>query len=120
MGNVFTKINFKSDLWAILLILIVSIFGYLSLLQRGFFSMHDDIQILRVFEMQSCFKDLQIPCRWVPDMGAQYGHPVFNYHPVLPYYFGMIFRLFKIGFIDTIKILFFIWLFLPSVFAYFS
>lgn len=77
-----------------------------NLLRPGFFPMQDDLQVFRVFEMDKCFADLQIPCRWVPDAGYQYGYPQFNYYPPLPYYFGA--ALHRVGFqyIDTVKILF--------------
>ncbi len=38
--------------------------------------------------MDRCFKDGQIPCRWVPGLENFYGSPIFNYLPPLPYYFG--------------------------------
>ena len=76
------------------------------LLQPGFFTMQDDLQAFRVYEMDKCFDDFQIPCRWVPDPGYQYGYPQFNYYPPLPYYIGA--GLHRIGFqyIDSVKILF--------------
>jgi hypothetical protein len=40
--------------------------------------------------MVKCISDLQVPCRWVPDLGAGYGYPLFNYYGPLPYYFGAI------------------------------
>ncbi|MBU1032095.1 hypothetical protein KKE03_04230, partial [Patescibacteria group bacterium] len=53
-----------------------------------YFIHHDDVQVIRVYEMDKCFKDGQIPCRWVPDLGGLYGYPIFNYYAPLPYYFG--------------------------------
>lgn len=53
-----------------------------------YFTHHDDVQIIRIFEMNKCFLDHQIPCRWVPDLGGLYGYPIFNYYAPLPYYFG--------------------------------
>lgn len=53
-----------------------------------YFSHHDDVQIIRIFEMTKCLQDLQIPCRWVPDLGGEYGYPIFNYYGPLAYYFG--------------------------------
>ncbi len=38
--------------------------------------------------MDRCFKDSQIPCRWIPGQENFYGSPLFNYLPPLPYYFG--------------------------------
>lgn len=38
--------------------------------------------------MDQCFKDKQIPCRWIPNLDQQYGSPRFNYQAPLPYYIG--------------------------------
>ena len=99
-----------------ILILIVLIFPtYSKLLQSGFFSMQDDLQAFRVYEMDKCYTDLQIPCRWVPDAGYQYGYPQFNFYPPLPYYIGA--GLHRIGFqyIDSVKILFILGYILSAV-----
>ncbi len=53
-----------------------------------YFSHHDDVQVIRLYEMSKCFADNQIPCRWVPDLGGLYGYPLFNYYAPLAYYFG--------------------------------
>lgn len=49
---------------------------------------HFDVEVARLKQMNRCFDDLQIPCRWTPDLGLGYGSPTFNYLPPLPYYFG--------------------------------
>lgn len=70
--------------------------------------MHDDLQIGRLYEMDLCFRDGQIPCRWVPDMGYGYGYPLFNYYPPLPYYFGELVHAAGFSFIDSTKAMFMI------------
>src|SRR3989344_1329333 len=77
-----------------------------GLIGEGYFNMHDDLQMMRQLEMEKCFLDLQIPCRWVPDMGYGYGYPLFNYYPPLPYLIGQVVRLAGFSFVDTAKILF--------------
>lgn len=47
-----------------------------------------NIQVMRLYEMDSCFRDGQIPCRWVPGLENFYGSPKFNYSAPLSYYFG--------------------------------
>ena len=108
---------FKENFTLVLLVLIPILAGN-YLLKPGYFSMHDDIQVMRLYEMEKCFKDGQIPCRWVPDMGAGFGHPLFNYHPVFPYYAGMILRLFNLSFVDISKLLFLFSLIFSSLFMY--
>lgn len=77
-----------------------------DLFKRGYFSIHDDLQVSRLYEMDLCFRDGQIPCRWVPDMGYGYGYPLFNYYPPLPYYFGELFYQIGFSFLDSTKIMF--------------
>jgi hypothetical protein len=65
--------------------------------------MHDDMQAMRLLQMDKCVKDGQIPCRWVPDMGYGYGYPQFNYYAPLPYYLMEVFHLVGLGFLDSVK-----------------
>ncbi|MEK9200600.1 MAG: hypothetical protein AAB909_01365, partial [Patescibacteria group bacterium] len=91
----------KKDL-LILLILIIPSFAVL--LQKGYFSMHDDLQSMRQYQQDLCFSDGQIPCRWVPDMGYGYGYPLFNFYPPLPYLVGQPLRALGLQYIDVVKI----------------
>lgn len=91
--------------------LVVVFLGVLAgriLLTPGYFNMHDDLQMMRQLEMEKCFKDGQIPCRWVPDMGYGYGFPLFNYYPPLPYLVGQVIRILGFSFVDTAKLTFFL------------
>lgn len=83
----------------------------------GFFSHHDDLQVMRIFEMRKCIEDLQIPCRWVPDMGYGNGYPLFNYYGVFPYYLAAL-SSYIVGFLASAKLLFAIPLFLGAVSMY--
>lgn len=71
-----------------------------------YFSHHDDVQIIRLYEMDKCIKDGQIPCRWVPDLGGLYGYPLFNYYAPLPYYFGELTYLMSLNLIFSSKVMF--------------
>ncbi|MBI1863898.1 hypothetical protein HYS03_01680 [Candidatus Woesebacteria bacterium] len=92
--------------WPQIVVIVLSILAFRTLIGSGYFNMHDDLQMMRQLEMEKCFKDLQIPCRWVPDMGFGYGFPLFNYYPPLPYLTGEVVRIFGFSFVDTVKILF--------------
>ncbi len=94
---------------------LVLIFITLPLFNPGYFPHHDDLQVMRIYEMRICFEDLQIPCRWVPDMGYGNGYPLFNYYGVLAYYIGG-YLSYLLGFLGAAKALFFI----PLVLAGFS
>lgn len=102
-----TFLKFFKNNFAILLVIIAGVLASRSLLfQSGYFNMHDDLQMMRQLEMEKCFFDLQIPCRWVPDMGYGYGFPLFNFYPPLPYLVGQVFRVLQFSFVDTVKIVF--------------
>lgn len=112
-----TPSGLKKKIPLLLVILVALLVGW-NLLRPGYFSMHDDVQVMRLYQMEKCLKDGQIPCRWVPDMGAGYGHPLYNYHPVFAYYLGMFFRLTGLSLVWTTKILFFLTYLLSALFMY--
>jgi len=95
---------FKKTGFFLLLVFLLPFFSYKSLLRPGYFPMHDDIQVIRVFEMDKCFRDGQLPCRFVPDMGYGYGYPQFIYYSPLPYYVMEIIHFLGFQFIDSVKI----------------
>lgn len=72
----------------LLLIILFSFLIALPLFRQGYITHHDDMHFIRVYEMRRCFDDLQIPCRWNPDMAYGYGQPMFNYYSVFIYYLG--------------------------------
>ncbi len=92
--------------WPFLVGLILSSVLLWPLIWAPYFTHHDDVQIVRLFEMSRCFIDLQIPCRWVPDLGGLYGYPLFNYYGPLPYYFGEVIYLLTNSLLFSFKIMF--------------
>ncbi len=75
-----------------------------ALLRPGFYDTHDGLlNVHRLFEFEKCLADGQIPCRWVPDMGAGYGYPLFNFYPPLPTAVAEGFRLLGASLLDAIK-----------------
>lgn len=89
-----------------LLLLLVTLPTFISLIRPGFYSMQDDLQAFRLHQMDKCFQDGQIPCRWVPDMGYGYGYPQFEFYSPSVFYIGEIIHLLGFQFIDVVKILF--------------
>ncbi|MBI5123506.1 hypothetical protein HZA75_06635 [Candidatus Roizmanbacteria bacterium] len=80
--------NKLKNLWPYLIIII---FVYLIVRQffiPGFFPIHDDTQVARVFEMHKSLLDGMLPVRWVADLGYGYGYPIFNFYAPLAYYVG--------------------------------
>lgn len=71
-----------------------------------YFTHHDDVQAIRIYEMSKCLKDHQIPCRWVPDLGNGFGLPIFNYYAPVAYYVGGLFYLIFNNLILSTKLIF--------------
>lgn len=100
----------------VFLILVFTFPVVANILRPGYFAMHDDMQAMRQLQMDKCFSDWQIPCRFVPDLGYGYGYPLFNYYPPMPYLLGEVFVKLGFSFLNTIKIVFFL-AFLVSAFT---
>lgn len=81
-------ISFLKKYYAIFLIIFLSFWAVKPLFVPGFFPMHDDTQVARVFEMGKALADGMFPVRWVSDLGYGYGYPIFNFYAPLAYYFG--------------------------------
>jgi hypothetical protein len=76
------KINFNVLLflvWDLLLILIITLPAFISLLKPGYFSMHDDQHIVRLFLLEQGVKQGYFFPRWVDGLGFGYGYPLFNF-----------------------------------------
>jgi len=87
--------------------LIISFLTILGLIFPGYYPMHDDLQVMRIFQLEKCFADGQIPCRWVSDMAFGYGQALFNFYSATPYYLGVLIRIIlPISILDTVKLLF--------------
>lgn len=99
------KTTILSKFWPYLLIFALSFLTALPLFHQGYFTHQDDLQVMRIFEMRKCLIDVQIPCRWVPDMGFGNGYPLFNFYGVPPYYLGALLS-FVIGYVGAAKALF--------------
>lgn len=98
---------FKSEhFFPLLLLVAIGLLAGRGLIGAGYFNMHDDLQMMRLLQLEKCFLDLQIPCRWVPDMGYGFGFPLFNYYPPLPYLIGEMMRIIGFSFVDAIKAVF--------------
>lgn len=88
------------------------------LFSAPFFTSHDDVQVIRLYEMDKCFKDGQIPCRWVPDLGGLYGYPLFNYYAPLPYYFGELIYFITHSLLISVKVMFIVAFLASYIFMY--
>ncbi|HKZ34976.1 MAG TPA: 6-pyruvoyl-tetrahydropterin synthase-related protein [Patescibacteria group bacterium] len=95
----------RSVFW-FLIVLVFSLIAIIPLTKSGFYPHHDDIHIIRLYEMHQCFVDLQLPCRWVPDLGGLYGYPLFLFYGPFPYYVGEFLYLLSGSLLLSVKLLF--------------
>lgn len=95
----------KKQLFFLILLLILSIPSILPLLSSGFFPIHDDTQVVRVYEMKEALVDGAFPVRWVEDLGYGYGYPIFNFYAPLAYYIGAFFNLIGFDSLTATKIM---------------
>jgi len=104
--KLFRRLSSSRDFWPLVLVIGLGLLAGRGLIGTGYLNMHDDLQMMRQLQMEKCFLDGQIPCRWVPDMGYGFGYPLFNFYPPLPYLVGEGIRLMGFAFTETVKILF--------------
>lgn len=97
-------VQFLKRYWAVLIVLGLCFWAAKALLSPGFFSIHDDEQIARLFELDMSLKAGQIPPRWVENLGFGYGYPLFNFYPPFVYYLGEIFHTMGFSFINSTKL----------------
>lgn len=105
--------------FGIVCVLTLSIFAILPLFNQGFFPMHDDTQVARVFEMGKALRDGMFPVRWVPDLGYGYGYPIFNFYAPLAYYVGGVFNVAGFDALIATKMMMGLGIILSGIFMYF-
>ncbi len=98
----FQKVN--KNIIFILSVVVVSLIACIPLFHPGFFPMHDNEQIGRLFALDNALKAGQFPVRIIQDLGFGYGYLLFNFYPPLVYYFGEIFKILSFSYIDSMKI----------------
>lgn len=101
-----------------ILALLLPLGAILPLFHPGFFTIHDDQQIARLFDLTKVFSSGIFPPRWVPDLGFGYGYPLFDFYPPLVYYIGFIFHRIGFSLIDATKLVVATGFILSSLFMY--
>jgi len=91
---------------ALAFILLLSYRVWQPLTSGGYFQMHDDAPAAFIYEMDRCFQDGQIPCRWAQDLAAGSGAPLFNLQAPLAYYAGELIHVAGFSMLASVKITF--------------
>jgi len=100
------------------IILVASIILSAPLAKPGLYTIHDDQQVARLFVLDEALRAGQFPVRWVDQLGFGFGYPLFVFYPPLVYAIGELFHLVGFGFIESIKIVFFLSIFLSGISMY--
>lgn len=107
----------KQNIFLIIAILI-TIFAIMPLFNPGFFPIHDDEQVGRLFELNYSLESGHFPPRISQNLGFGYGYPFFNFYPSFVYYVAQIFVFLGFGYIVSIKLMIALGFILSSVFMY--
>ncbi len=102
----------------LIIVLFLSFWAIKPLFSPGFFPMHDDTQVARVFEMHKSLNDGMFPVRWVEDLGYGYGYPIFNFYAPLAYYIGGFFMFLGFNALLATKIMIGLGIVLSGIFMY--
>lgn len=97
--------RFLYNNWDLLIICILILLVLKPLFVPGFFSMHDDEQIGRLYELHQNVLVGHIPPRISQNLGFGYGYPLFNFYPPFIYYVGELFVLMGFSLIVSTKIM---------------
>jgi hypothetical protein len=102
-----------------LLILILLIFALLPLLNKYHIFGHDTFfNVIRLTQIDRCFKEGLYSARWAPDFSNGYGYPIFNFISPFVYYIGEIFVLLGLNFINSVKGVYILGFILSGIFMY--
>src|SRR5579859_6528454 len=101
-----------------LIILILLVFTLSPLFVPGWFSIHDDEQIGRLFELSKDVVTGQLPPRLAQDLGFGFDYPLFNFYPSFIYYIAELFHLFGFGYIGSTKLMIGLGFLLAGIFMY--
>ena len=88
-----------------IIILVFSLVAILPLFHAGFFPIHDNTQVARVYEMTKGLSDGMFPVRWSQGLGYGFGYPIFNFYDPLSYYAGGLMGLFGVDALSSTKLI---------------
>lgn len=111
--------NLKFHLSILIFFLLLTFLIGRPLLLEGFYESHDGIfHLARIAAVINGFRNGNFLIRWVPYFNQGYGHPVFIFKYPLPNYIGAFFYFLGFSLFDSLKIIFFLSLFLSGYFMF--
>ncbi len=100
------------------IVILISVLSFTALFNPGFFPIHDDEQVGRLFELNYSLESGHFPPRISQNLGFGYGYPFFNFYPSFVYYVAEVFVLTGFGYISSIKIMIALGFILSGVFMF--
>lgn len=101
-----------------LLVCLFSVIVMMPLARPGFWPMHDDEQVGRLYAMDVAVHAGHIPPRIAYGLGFGYGYPLFNFYPSLVYYIAEVFVLLGFSYITSLKLMLVLGFILAAVYMY--
>ncbi len=99
--------RFVSPFFIIIFLIIIGVPVILPYFHAGYFPTHDgEWAVVRLGDMFRSLRDHQFPVRYSGNLNFGYGYPLFNFTYPAPYYIGTLFHFFKLGFVNSLKLLF--------------
>src|SRR5581483_1769835 len=95
----------KKDFLAILFITFLTFFAIAPLFKPGFFPIHDNEQVGRLYDLDQTLRAGNFPPRIAPNLGFGYGYPFFNFYPYFVYALAEVFVFLGFSYIVSIKIM---------------
>lgn len=110
--------NILKKNFTLILALLLSFWAVKSLLVSGFFPIHDNEQVARLFDLDQALKVWHIPPRIAPNLGFGYGYPFFNFYPPFAYYVAEVFNIIGFSYVVSIKLMVGLGFILGTLFMY--
>jgi uncharacterized membrane protein len=102
----------------LIFIFLLSLVSIIPFFNSGFFPIHDNTQVQRVFEMTKSLQSGMFPVRWVADLGFGYGYPIFNFYAPLAYYFGSLINILGFDALSATKLMMIVGILLSGISMY--
>src|SRR6185437_3716194 len=101
-----------------LIIIVLLVFTVSPLFVSGWFPIHDDEQIGRLFELNKDVITGHLPPRLAQDLGFGFDYPLFNFYPSFVYYVAEVFHLIGFSYISSTKLMIGLGFILAGIFMY--
>lgn len=87
-----------------ILLIIITVPAYYILSSPGYYAMHDNQHVMRLYLLDMGIKQGSVYPRWVDTLSYGFGDPLFNFYPPLIYFIGLCIHYIGFSYIDSIKL----------------